>query len=139
MDIEFVVKKGRVTKVIVGDYEFEADASIKDTEKIEETFNILVDLGVKFTKVTKVTDREISEFLKELGDYKKVIAEFKGKEEVKMDDLKKYGDLRAIGMKITRTARKMGLIGGYERALEVDWKNRKYRINPKLKKVLEYI
>jgi len=139
MDIEFVVKKGRVTKVIVGDYEFEADASIKDTEKIEETFNTLIDLGVKFTKVTKVIDREISEFLKELRDYKKVIAEFKGKEEVKMDDLKKYGDLRAIAMKITRTARKMGLIGSDERALEVDWKNRKYRINPKLKKVLEYI
>jgi len=139
MDIEFVVSKGKVTKVIIGDYVFEADANTKDMNKIEETFNTLVDLGVKFTKGIIAMERNIKDFLNELRDYTKVLKEFKNKEIVKMDDLKKYGDLRAITMKITKNAKKYGLIEENERAIEVDWKNRTYKLNPKLKKVLEYI
>ena len=139
MDIEFVVSKGKVTKVIIGDYVFEADANTKDMNKIEEAFNTLVDLGVKFTKGIIAMERNIKDFLNELRDYTKVLKEFKNKEIVKMDDLKKYGDLRAITMKITKNAKKYGLIEENERAIEVDWKNRTYKLNPKLKKVLEYI
>jgi len=142
VEIKFEVCEGKITKVIVEDYEFIANAPIKSIGEIEELFKKLNELGVNFSRKEDIEEeKKIKEFIKSLSARQKcILIQFKGKNAVKIDELKnKCGDLRGPLAGLTRKAQSLGLIEKDKVALEPDWENRVYRLNPKLKKVVDFL
>jgi len=127
VEIKFEVCKGKVSKVIVENYEFIANAPKESIDKIEDLFRKLSKLGVNFKREERKEDEEkIKEFIKSLTERQKcILRQFKNRDIVKMDELKnKCGDLRGPLAGLTQKARNIGLIDKDEVALEPDWENR---------------
>ena len=145
VEVEFRIKNERITRAYVGDFEFLVNAPKEATTRIEKLFKELSKEGVIFTKIEEVEERgiekELREFIKNLTEKQKcILRQFKDREEVKKDELQnKCGDLRGPLAGLTKKAQSKGLIEPNETALELDTENRIYRVNPKLKRVVDLL
>ncbi|AKG92327.1 hypothetical protein GAH_00320 [Geoglobus ahangari] len=132
------IKDGVIRRVVVGAYEFVATVPADKAGEVEKHFTALAELGVRFD-IKRIDDAKIEKFIRELTDkQRRILEHFRDSDEVSMDDLRgDVGDLRGPIAGLNTKARREGLVGENEQALEPDVEKGVYRLNPKMRVVVE--
>lgn len=147
-DVRFVIERGRIIEVKVGDYKFQVkETPASNMDIIESLFKQLIERGVLFTKEEeKKIEEKYLEFTRSLTNKQRnVLVLFKDKEEVHYKEIYSLGPdyegqkFAGISSGLTRKAQRLGIIGDKESALIWNSVNETYRLNPKLKPVLKLL
>ncbi len=148
--IRFVIEGDKIVEVEVGSYRFRVkEAPVSDRYTIESLFKQLMDKGVVFIRKEKEEekiDEKYLEFVRRLTDKQRnVLTLFKDKDEVHYKKIYSLGSeyqgqkFAGISSGLTRKAQGLGILNDKESALIWNSTNETYKLNPKLKPILNLI